>query len=368
MSAITSRALGESLRTRFLGDPAVGILSLLVVAAVVMSAYEPTFATTGNVTNIVNAMVTVSFLSIGMTVVLIAGGLDLSVGSTMGLCAGVAAKLLTYGLPMPVAFLGALAAGAGIGLLNGLLITRLGIPDFIATLAMLGIAGGVLLYWTTGVPILGYMTPTYYYIGGLTRLIGPITVPMILVAVIAVGVSVLLRHTRFGVMFYAVGSSPTGALHAGVRVARVKTAAYVISGLMAAVAGIHIAGRTTTVPPLIGNGYEITAIAAAVIGGASLAGGKGRVFGALVGALTLTLTRNIINLTGVESSWQAVVTGLVLIVAITANQAWSVLSARSRARALTRTISVSRAHAPSTRREGMASDAPAPQRHPETTP
>lgn len=368
----SSRAASEALRRRLLGDPSIGILSVLVVAAAVMSIHEPTFATEGNVTNIVNTMVTVSFLAIGMTVVLIAGGLDLSVGAVMGLCAGVAANLLTYGLPMPVAFIGALAVGGGIGLLNGLLITKLGIPDFIATLAMLGIAGGVLLYWTAGVPILGYMNNTYYYIGGLTRLIGPITFPMILVVVIAVGISLLLRRTKFGVMFYAVGSYPTGALHAGIRVARVKIASYVISGLMAAVAGIHIAGRTTTVPPLIGNGYEITAIAAAVIGGASLTGGKGHVFGALVGALTLTLTRNIINLTGVESSWQAVVTGLVLILAVIANQTWSVLQARSRAKALSKATSIttspaaSRAHAASTTREGIESEPPATQRHPET--
>ncbi|GAA1125691.1 ABC transporter permease [Nocardioides aquiterrae] len=371
-----SHAAGEALRRRVLADPSIGILSLLAIASIVMSIVEPTFATEGNVTNIVNTMMTVSFLAIGMTVVLIAGGLDLSVGAVMGLCAGVAANLLTQGLSMPVAFAGALAVGAGIGLANGLLITKLGIPDFIATLAMMGIAGGVLLYWTAGVPILGYMNQTYYYIGGLTRIAGPITFPMILVVVIAVAVGLLLGRTRFGMMFYAVGSSPTGALHAGVRVDRVKIAAYVVSGLMAAVAGIHIAGRTTTVPPLIGNGYEITAIAAAVIGGASLTGGKGHVFGALVGALTLTMTRNIINLTGVESSWQAVVTGLVLILAVAANQAWTVLRARSRTKALAKGSAAtspplasrtSRVHHPSpTPDDGVGSDAPAAERRPET--
>ncbi len=230
MNQFSSRSAGQALRRRVASDPAAGILLLLVIAAITMSVLEPTFATAGNVTNIVNAMVTVSFLAIGMTVVLIAGGLDLSVGSVMGLSAGVAANLLTYGFPMPVAFLGALAVGAGIGLVNGLLITKLGIPDFIATLAMLGIAGGVLLYWTAGVPILGYMNETYYYIGGLTKLFGPITLPMILVVVVAAAVAFLLRRTRFGVTLYAVGSSPTGALHAGVRVDRVKIAAYVISG------------------------------------------------------------------------------------------------------------------------------------------
>ncbi|AYF30034.1 ribose ABC transporter permease [Micromonospora tulbaghiae] len=313
----------SALRVRILRDPSFGILALLFVVCVVMAFTEPTFATAGNLTNIINAMMTVSFLAIGMTVVLIAGGLDLSVGSVMALSAGVVASCLNNGMPLAVAFLAALGVGAGIGLVNGLLITKLGIPDFIATLAMLGLAGGLLLYWTAGVPILGYMTDAYYYIGGLRQIAGPITVPMLLVLAVGIAVSILLRRTTYGVKFYAVGSSPTGAKNAGIRVDRIKIAAYVISGLMAAVAGIHIAGRTTTVPPLIGNGYEISAIAAAVIGGASLFGGKGRVIGALVGALTLTLTRNIINLTGVESSWQAVVTGLVLILAVLANQAWS---------------------------------------------
>ncbi len=322
----------SGLREKALRDPAVGILVLLVVASVVVAFLEPTFATTGNITNIINAMMTISFLAIGMTVVLIAGGLDLSVGSVMGLSAATAATSLSNGMPMAVAFLLALGVGTGIGLLNGLLITKLGIPDFIATLAMLSLAGGVLLYWTQGVPILGYMNDTYYYIGGLRRIFGPITIPMLLVIAVAVTVSVVLKTTKFGVRLYAVGSSPTGALNAGVRVDRIKIAAYAISGFMAAIAGIHLAGRTTTVPPLIGNGYEISAIAAAVIGGASLLGGKGRVVGALIGALTLTLTRNIINLTGVESSWQAVVTGVVLIIAVLANQTWDDLARFARTR------------------------------------
>lgn len=317
---------------RSLQDPALGILTLLVVASIATALVEPTFATRGNITNIINAMVTVSFLAIGMTIVLIAGGLDLSVGSVMGLSAGVAANLLADGAPMALAFLAALAVGTGIGLVNGLLITKLGIPDFIATLAMLSLAGGVLLYWTRGVPILGYMNDTYYYIGGLRRVFGPVTVPMLLVLAIALAAGAMLKLTKFGLKLYAVGSSATGSLNAGVHIDRVKIAAYAISGLMAAIAGIHLAGRTTTVPPLIGSGYEISAIAAAVIGGASLLGGKGRVVGALIGALTLTLTRNIINLTGIESSWQAVVTGLVLILAVLANQTWSDLAQFARTR------------------------------------
>lgn len=313
----------KSILNRILQDQSFGIVVLLVIAIMIMTVLEPSFATVGNATNIINAMMTVSFLAIGMTVVLIAGGLDLSVGSTMAVTAGVAGKFITYGIPMNVAFICALAVGVGIGLINGLLITKLGIPDFIATLATLGIGQGFILLWTQGVPILGYMNDTYYYIGGLKKVVGPISIPMIVVVVVSVVVAIILRRTKFGLKLYAVGSSPISARNAGVNVDAIKIAAYAISGLLAAIAGIHIAGRTTTIPPLIGKGYEISAIAAAVIGGASLLGGKGRVIGALIGALTLTLTRNIINLVGIESSWQAIVTGSVLIGAVLANRASS---------------------------------------------
>lgn len=321
MSKLKTQLNFQLFRNRLVQDQSFGILSLLVVVIIIMSIYQPSFATSGNVTNILNAMMTVSFLAIGMTVVLISGGIDLSVGSVMALTAGVAGKFISYGMNMGLAFLFALGFGALIGLINGLLITKLGIPDFIATLAMLGIGQGIMLYWTQGVPILGYMNNSYYYIGGLRKVFGPISVPMIVVLVIALAVGVLLKRTNLGLNFYAVGSSPISARNIGVRIERIKIWSYVISGLLAAVAGIHIAGRTTTIPPLIGNGYEISAIAAAVIGGASLAGGKGRVAGALIGALTLTLTRNIINLVGVASSWQTIVVGLVLIGAVLANRA-----------------------------------------------
>lgn len=316
--------------SRIVADPLVGILGLVAVAAVVMVFVEPSFVSIANITNVIGAMIAIGFLAIGMTVVLICRGLDLSVGAVMALSAGVAAALLNNGLPMPVAFAAALGVGTAVGCLNGLLVTKLAVPDFIATLAVGSIATGFLLYWTRGVPILGYMSPAYEYVGGLRRLIGPVTLPMLLLAGLAVITALVLRRTTLGIRLYAVGSSPAGALNAGLRVDRLKIYAYMFSGCVAAVAGIYLAGRTTTVPPSMGVGYEISAIAAAVIGGASLLGGRGRVVGALVGALLLTLTRNIINLTGVESSWQTVVTGAVLIGALLANHSWRDLVAHLR--------------------------------------
>lgn len=323
MIEISKKISVGSIRNKIVQDQSFGILSLLIVIIIIMSITEPSFTSSGNIVNIINAMMTVSFLAIGMTLVLIAGGIDLSVGSVMALTAGVAGKFIGYGMNMGLAFCFALAIGACIGLVNGLLITKFGIPDFIVTLSMLGIGQGVMLLWTQGIPILGYMNDAYYYIGGLKRIVGPISFPMIVIVLISVVIGIILTRTHFGLKLYAVGSSANSARNAGIHVDRMKIAAYCISGFLAAVAGIHIAGRTTTIPPLIGNGYEISAIAAAVIGGASLSGGRGRVVGALIGAFTLTLTRNVINLVGIDSSWQAVVIGSVLIGAVLANRASS---------------------------------------------
>lgn len=194
--------------SRIVADPLVGILGLVAVAAVVMVFVEPSFVSIANITNVIGAMIAIGFLAIGMTVVLICRGLDLSVGAVMALSAGVAAALLNNGLPMPVAFAAALGVGTAVGCLNGLLATKLAVPDFIATLAVGSIATGILLYWTRGVPILGYMSPAYEYVGGLRRLIGPVTLPMLLLAGLAVITALVLRRTTLGIRLYAVGSSP----------------------------------------------------------------------------------------------------------------------------------------------------------------
>jgi ribose transport system permease protein len=207
-----------------------------------------------------------------------------------------------------------------------------GLPDFIATLATLGFASGVLYIWTQGVPIIGYMLPEYFYVGGLTPLFGSITAPMLIALGLALVLGAMLGQTRLGTHLFAVGSSPTGSMQSGIRVDRVRVQAYVISGACAAVAGIILAGRNTNVPADLGNGYEIQAIAAAVIGGATLGGGRGRILGALLGAITLAATINIINLVGVPSSYQKIVIGWILLIAVIANRLSAVVSSRVRLR------------------------------------
>lgn len=317
---------------RILLDPTLGVLAMLVLACLIAAFTLPVFLAPSNLFNILNSSITVMILAMGMTVVLIAGGIDLSIGAAMALCAGVAAQTMKSGMPLFAAILAALFAGALIGVGNGLLVTRVGLPDFIATLAMLGFAGGILYIWTQGVPIIGYMVPEFYVIGGLSPLAGALTLPMVIALIVALVLGGILGSSRLGTHLFSVGSSRTGAVQSGVRVDRVRIIAYVISGLCAAIAGVILAGRNTNVPADLGVGYEIQAIAAAVIGGAALSGGRGRILGAVLGAITLAATINIINLAGVPSSYQKIVIGSILIVAVLANRISAIINARVRQR------------------------------------
>ena len=305
---------------RFLRGPATrpsaGVLVVLALLAAVMAVLSPTFLTVDNWLNIANQMSVVLLLALGMTVVLIVRGIDLSVGSVMALSAGVVAYVLGAGYTLETGIVAALVCGSLLGLVNGLLITWLGLPDFIATLAMLGIARGLLFLWTDGIPFLGYMTPRFYEIAGLEHPFGDLTVPMMISILAVLAIAAVLRLTPFGRHAYGVGSNPDGARLSGVHVARVRVIAYVLSGTMAAVAGVILAGRTTTVAPTMGIGFEVQAIAAAVIGGAALTGGRGRALGALLGTTVLIATTNAINIAGVSSAWQSVVTGSMLLLAV----------------------------------------------------
>jgi ribose transport system permease protein len=325
-TAPRKNSLVDRIGARLLVDPTLGVLALLILICLVSAFTLPVFLEPSNLYNLLNTSLVVMILAMGMTVVLISGGIDLSIGTTMALCAGVAATSMKFGLPLFAALIAALATGALVGIGNGLLITRLGLPDFIATLAMLGFASGILYIWTKGVPIIGYMVPEFYVIGGLTPLLASLTLPMIIALLVALVLGGVLGSTRLGTYFFAVGSSKTGAMQSGIRVDRIRTQAYIVSGLSAAVAGIIMAGRNTNVPADLGNGYEIQAIAAAVIGGAALSGGRGRILGAILGAITLAATVNLINLVGVPSSYQKIVIGAILILAVLANRISAIVS------------------------------------------
>jgi ribose transport system permease protein len=301
-----------------------GTLVFLVVLSIIMAASKSSFLTVDNWANILNQSVFVGILAVGMTIVLVSGGIDLSVGAVAGLTAGIVAWLMGHGVPAPWAFIDALLLGIGLGIINGLVITRLRVPDFIATLAMLGVARGVLFVWTQGVPFLDYETSAYRTIGGLDRIVWVITLPMLILAVIAIAATVLLRKSRFGSHLRASGSNAEGARLSGVSVDRVKISVYALSGALAALVGILLAGRLTTVEPTLGNGMELNAIAAAVLGGAALTGGRGSIPGAVIGAITLAVIQNSINLLGIEPAWETLIVGAVLLIAVVLDRVTSV--------------------------------------------
>lgn len=316
MSSTTSNHSDITRIYRLLAKPGSGLVILLILFIGLMALVAPSFLSLGNWENIANEGVFVLILALGMTVVLIARGIDLSVGSVMGLSAGVCAYLITQGLIFPFALLAGIGCGLACGLVNAILITKLGLPDFVATLAMLGVARGVLFLWTTGTPFTRYMTPEYRLLGGQVKLIGSISIPMIIAVVLCTAVSLMLRRSVIGRYLYAVGGNPDAARLSGISVPAVQTFAYIVSGGCAGLAGVILAGRATNVAPTLGTGYEIQAITAAIIGGAALTGGRGRMVGAILGALTITLITNAMNIAGITSEWQQVVTGIILLLAV----------------------------------------------------
>ena len=299
-----------------LGKPGAGIFIFLVVILVVMGFWSPVILGTGNLIGILNQMVFVLIPTFGLTLVIIAGGLDLSVGSVLGLTGGIGAYLIAHGTPLPVAFAAAILCGAAIGLVNGLVITRLRVPDFVATLAMLGVVRGTLYVWTQGVPIRSYMSPPYFIIGGLRMIAWKISVPLMVAFVLLLILGFILRRTHYGVHLRATGSNPDAAKLSGINPDRVKVVAYIASGVLAAITGILLAGRLTTVHPDMGSGYELNAIAAAVMGGAALSGGRGSFYGALIGAVTLTVIQNAINILNIDPNWEHVIVGAIILFAV----------------------------------------------------
>jgi ribose transport system permease protein len=291
------------------------VLFVLLALIVILSILSPFFLTLGNITNVLVQSVFVLLVAVGITFVLISGGIDLSVGSIMGLSAGVNAYLLIQGVPVGLAILAGLATGMLIGLINGLIITRLGIADFIVTLAMLGIIRGVLQLITERNPLRGFESNEFFTYLANSSVIG-IPVPVIIAAVITLVSAFVLRSTSFGRSVFAVGINPQAAHLAGINVNGVRLRVFVLSGLLAAVAGILLASRLTSVQPAFGAGYELVAISAAVVGGTSLTGGRGSMWGTVVGALLLAVLQNGLRLLEVDASWFTIITGLLIIAAV----------------------------------------------------
>jgi ribose transport system permease protein len=293
-----------------------GILGALVLMLVVVAVFIPQFRDVQNLTNITRNFSFVGIVAMGMTLVILTGGIDLSVGSVWGMTAVIVAFLLTHGWPIPAAIFLSLLAACGIGLLNGLCITRLKMSPFVPTLATLAIARSLALIITHGRPIsiFGDEYQKFLSIGG-GDILG-IPNPTIIFCVVAIFFWILLSRTVWGRYVYAVGGNERAARLTGLRVDRLKIIVYILSALVAGIAGLVQFSYLSSVTADLGTGQELAVIAATVIGGANLAGGEGTILGTVIGAIILEVLRNGLLLFGIDPYWQGVFVGAVIIIAV----------------------------------------------------
>jgi ribose transport system permease protein len=295
----------------------LSLVILLVLLWSTLSVTTSSFATTENILNLLRQTAIGAILAIGQTFVIITGGIDLSVGSVIAVVGVSFALMVTHGVPLAVALLLSLGIGLIVGLINGFAIHRLGLPPFIATLAMLGIGRGAALLLTGGSSISGLPDAFTNFSTGSVLGLPNLFWMMIGIAAIA---WVLLHRSKWGRYLFAYGSNKEAARLSGIHNGRVIFLAYGVSGLCAGVAGLLLASRIGVGIPTAGQGYELDSIAASVIGGASLFGAEGGIIGTLLGALLITTIGNGANLLNVDPFWQQVITGLLIAVIVYIDQ------------------------------------------------
>jgi ribose/xylose/arabinose/galactoside ABC-type transport system permease subunit len=296
-----------------LGRRQLGTLAGLVGLCVLLTTQTPHFLTVSNLLNITEQTTINAIIAVGMTFVILTGGIDLSVGSIVALAGIVLGSALQQGLPVPVAVLLCGLTGAACGLVNGVLITRGRIPPFIATLGMMSIARGAALLYTSGRPISGFDAGFRAISTGRPLMVPS---PVLVMAAVYLVAHFLLTRTVFGRYVYSIGGNEEATRLSGVRVGPYKTLVYVLSGVTSAVAAVTLTARLNSAQPIAGIMYELDAIAATVIGGTSLMGGSGTLVGTLIGALIMGVLRNGLNLIGISPFLQQVVIGAVIIAAV----------------------------------------------------
>jgi ribose/xylose/arabinose/galactoside ABC-type transport system permease subunit len=298
---------------RLLRSRRAGTLAGLFLLCALLSFLSPFFWTVSNLLNVMEQTAINAVVAVGMTFVILSGGIDLSVGSLVALAGVVMASRLMAGWPLALAILAGLITGALAGLSSGLLITRGKLPPFIATLGMMSVARGAALLFTEGRPISGFSESLRSLSTG--RVLG-VPVPVLLTVLLYALAVVALNRTRFGRYVYAIGGNEEATRLSGVAVGFHKTLVYVLSGATAGLASVLLTARLNSAQPIAGMMYELDAIAAVVIGGTSLTGGSGTLGGTLIGALTMGVLRNGLNLLGISSFLQQIVIGMVIIIAV----------------------------------------------------
>ncbi|WP_114285976.1 ribose ABC transporter permease [Candidatus Halocynthiibacter alkanivorans] len=292
------------------------LVGLLLMMAVI-SVLSPNFLSVDNLLNILRQTSINAIIAVGMTYVILTAGIDLSVGSVLALAGAVCASMISADTPLLLAVVATLLIGGALGAANGVVVSLLGVQPFIATLVGMTILRGATLVYTGGRPISTGdfdVAESFYQIGG--GYVGPIPVPVVVILLVFALFWVILNHTRFGRYVYAIGGNENVTRIAGIHVTRVKVLVYALSGMMAALAGMILTARLESAQPTAGIGYELDAIAAVVLGGTSLMGGRGTLVGTLIGALIIGVLNNALNLMDVSSYFQQIAKGSVILLAV----------------------------------------------------
>lgn len=293
----------------------MGIICVMLIIGIGLSFMTPNFLTGNNIISVLRQISNNIFLALGMTMVIILGGIDLSVGSIVAMTGTLTVGfIVTNGMPMGVAIVIGLALGTLVGFFNGFIVTTFKVPAFIVTLSTMNIAKGIAYIYSGGQST--RITSDAYAMIGTGYLFGVIPLPVAYMIVLIILFAFILNKTKFGTYIYAVGGNRESARLSGVPIKAVEIMVFTITGLLAAFAGIVLSSRMYSGQPSAGDGYEMDAIAACVLGGVSMSGGIGHVSGTVIGAIVIGTISNGLNLMGVSSFWQLVVKGIIIMVAV----------------------------------------------------
>ena len=311
----------SGLISRVAGNQVITILLILIALGTYLSIHTGTFLTSYNIFNILRAFSWIGISAFGQSMVIIGGGIDLSPGSVMALSSIITAMLLAQGVDVSISVVAGLALGAFTGYINGILISKTKLPPFIATLGMMSVARGFCYGLTSGWPI-RHLPPGFLFLGQTDILIlhWKVPLPVIFMIVLAIISFIFLNNTKSGYHIYAVGGNEYSASLTGINVGKIKILIYTLSGFFAAIGGLLMTSRLGVAAPTAALGYELDIIAAVAIGGISLRGGEGSIWGTLIGAAIMQVIRNGLVLMGFPAYWQPAAIGAVIIIAVMIDQ------------------------------------------------
>ena len=288
----------------------IGIIAVLIIMCVIVSIATDKFLTTNNIISVLRQISINTYIALGMTLVIILGHIDLSVGSIVAMSGTLTVGLtVNQGMPLIVAIIIGLAVGTLAGFISGFIVSHFKVPAFIITMAMMNIASGIAYVYTR-------ITDKMFIAIGTGYLFNVIPLPVVYMVILIAIFSFLLSKTKFGTYVYAIGGNREAARLSGVPIKKIEIIVFTLSGALAAFAGLVLCSRMYSGQPSVGSGYELDAIAACVLGGTSMTGGKGRISGTVFGAMVIGIISNGLNLIGVSSYWQLIIKGLIIACAV----------------------------------------------------